>query len=234
MEENPYRVPQAALAEPPAVASGAVLGRFGSENGSRLEIGPRRHFTAQWIGRNSALGLVGIVAWTAPLLWWITHSTVIRHGGLWLLLVAPMATPFVVLAVAPLLYAGFPRVARPRSGSIPSELAFEPRLDGSPRELRDKADDLGFVWIDGSFLAYRGDRVALRVHRSDVDAIANVWTVNAFSGAWSPELEVRLSVPLAGRRSFRLVRRDTFRTPLAPIRNATLRRQVRGWLAAQA
>ena len=126
-------------------------------------------------------------------------------------------------------WSGFPPLEPPKHPCTPVEFSFEPRLPGSRDELRDKADDVGFVWTEGDFLAYEGDRVAFRVHRKDLASLGDAWTLNGLFGAWSPEIEIGLAVPLAARRKIRLVRRDRLRTPAQFFRNRRLRRELRAW-----
>lgn len=231
MAENPYRVPEEALAEPARPAVLPSRGEFGSENGSALTIGPRRFFTGEWISGNRLPALMSSLAWSVPIIVFGTRQLVLTRGPDLLLLVVvwPVAVSLGVLLFAPLRWSGFPALEPPQQPSTAVELGFEPRLPGTRDELRDKADDVGFVRTEGDFLVYQGDRVACRIHRSDIESIRSAWTLNGFFGTWSPEIELRLAVPLAARRTIRLVRRDRFRTPAAVFRNTRLARDTRAW-----
>lgn len=233
MAENPYRVPDAALAEPARPVVLPSRGEFGSENGSALTIGPRRFFTGEWISGNRFPSLLSSLVWSVPIILVGTQSMMSVAGAnvLVLVLVWPIAVSLGVILLAPVRWSGFPPLEPPARPCVPVELSFEPRLPGSRDELRDKADDVGFVWTERDFLAYQGDRVAFRIHRSDVAGVADAWTLNGFFGAWSPEVEIRLAVPLAARRSLRLVRRERIRTPAQFLRNRRLRREIRAWSA---
>lgn len=228
-DENPYRFPPALLSFDgwPAI-EGAE--RFESGRGSVLAVAARRWFDERFLRASTWASWVTLFVPVFPITV-VVMGLGREHGFVWMLvagsafaLLGMLFSPFMLLRGPPAIAAG--------PGTVPTEVAFVPRLSGSRRELRAApADDLGYSWLEGSRWCFRGDRCEIDLERTDISVLRQVWTANGFLHAWSPELEIGLREPLGGRTRLRVLWRDAARTPATPLRAWRMRRALRCWLA---
>lgn len=156
-EDNPYQAPH--------TPSGGPGSEDRTANGTAVKVGLRRRFTGRWIV--SVLATFAVVV-IVPMI--LLESLF----GLWGLIGWPVAA-FVFLGS---WCSGNTRVAawfetppfRPECEFI-AECAFQPRLPTKTLEAADTADDVGRISIDGEFLHWHGDRVAMSLHRTDISVV---------------------------------------------------------------
>ena len=212
-DDNPYASPteraQAATIAA-AVASGIRLGRVD-------------RFTEQW-RMSHAWGQVVLVTivWVA-LVRWVFPSTPT---------LLPLGAAVVGAAVLwPLCWGNGPAVlarfcSNPRPmNSLLVHVVLNPRAAPSQ-----EVDDIGELWIEGSWLRFRGDWVELDLDSSDVMRLEEQST-RGWISLMGPSYCLRLRRPIEGRTGVLIHSREGWLSPAMIQSGRVLRRRLSRWIS---